>query len=112
MVTTAPNRIVAHIILGRLTEDGIEAMLDTTNLSPAAWMYPFGNPAAPVRVLVRSYELELARSLLGVEPVEPTAPGRSSVSPLLIAVTLAIVVLLVLVEIYGFAPCFLHLFCI
>lgn len=68
LLTEAPGSVVAHLIVGRLAHDSIESHLDTSNPSPGAWLYPFGNPLAPVKVYVR--RTDLARALLILSQVE------------------------------------------
>lgn len=117
LLVVARNQVVAHLIGGLLSEEGIEFTFDTTNTAPGAWLHPFGDPAAPVRVLVRKLDLGIARALIaetdrGAAPAqESTRSSRSWNVRLTLVVILAIVLMLAFVEVVGFAPCFLRLFC-
>src|SRR5437870_13277704 len=64
LLTVARNHVVAHLIRGRLAQEGIEVVLDSSNTSPGAWLHPFGDPASPVRVFVRRSQLTEASLLL------------------------------------------------
>ena len=67
--------MIAYLIRGRLAQEGIEVVLDSSNASPGAWLHPFGDPASPVRVFVRRAQLTEASLLLHeVDQVE--ADGR------------------------------------
>lgn len=120
LLVVAGNRVIAHLIGGLLSEGGIEFALDTSNPSPGAWLYPFGDPGAPVKVMVRRWDLALARALID-SPRTTSAPGRERQGEQLIRATwiprlavsfvVAIALLLAFVEVVGFAPCFLRMFC-
>jgi len=64
LLTVAANQVIAYLIRGRLAEEGIEVVLDSSNASPGAWLHPFGDPASPVRVFVRRAQLTEASLLL------------------------------------------------
>ena len=64
LLTIAANQVIAYLIRGRLAQEGIEVVLDSSNDSPAAWLHPFGDPASPVRVFVRRAQLTEASLLL------------------------------------------------
>lgn len=64
LLTTARNHLIAHLISGRLAQELIDVMLDTSNPALGAWMKPFGDPLAPVRVFVRRSDLDRATLVL------------------------------------------------
>jgi len=68
--------VVAHLIRGRLAQEGIEVVLDASNASPGAWLHPFGDPASPVKVFVRRTDLSAA-SLLLHEVEQPSGAGQA-----------------------------------
>jgi hypothetical protein len=72
LLTVARNLVVAHLIQGRLAQEGIEVVLDASNASPGAWLHPFGDPTSPVKVFVRRTDLSAA-SLMLYEVDQPTA---------------------------------------
>lgn len=121
LLVVAPNRVVAHLIGGLLTHVGIEFVLDTFNPSPGAWLLPFGDPAAPVKIMVRRFDLSAGRAIIDTtqsfnrERAMPPLAGRREPRTwnprLVLVVTFTIVLLLTVVEVVGFAPCFLRLFC-
>lgn len=115
LLVTAPNEFTAHLVRGRLEEDSIEVHLDAFNPSPVAWMKPFGDPLAPVRVYVRRRDFSRASLLLHdteveVPPTTPAPRGRRRV--VMTGAVLAIAALLAVLEIVDFAPCVLRIFCI
>jgi hypothetical protein len=78
LLTTARNHLVAHLIRGRLADEAIETVLDTSNPALGAWLKPFGDPLAPVRVYVRRSDLDRASLVLHEvdhRPPDPEAPG-------------------------------------
>lgn len=98
-LVTARGRIDAELIKGLLEAAGVVPVaLDARDPSPGAWMFPFGDMNAPVRVYVLRAQLESARlELLETgfalpEVPEPEPPRRRGVS----AWVLAIVALLIL----------------
>lgn len=74
LLTEAAGSVVAHLIAGRLADDSIESMLDTSNPSPGAWLQPFGDPLAPVKVYVRRFDLE--KALLVLSEIETNPPQK------------------------------------
>ena|SRR5438876_11034902 len=76
LLTVARNHVVAHLIRGRLAQEGIEVVLDASNDSPGAWLHPFGDPASPVKVFVRRTDLSAA-SLLLHEVDQPSGAGQT-----------------------------------
>jgi hypothetical protein len=60
----AANDIEAHLLVGRLTEAGIETRTITDRAAPSAWLYGGGNPWAPVTVYVLKIQLEDAHIAL------------------------------------------------
>ncbi|MGH2708627.1 MAG: hypothetical protein ACRDJK_10075, partial [Actinomycetota bacterium] len=113
-LTTAGNQVEAHLIVGRLAEEGIESVLDSSNPAPGAWLHPFGNPLSPVRVFVRRRDLGRASLLLHEvdhRPPDPGDPGPPRARRLFWLV-LAVVILLAVLEVLDFAPCVLRLFCL
>lgn len=116
LLTVASGEVNAHLIRGRLTEEGIESLLDRSNLAPGAWLHPFGNPSAPVKILVRASQLEWAQLLFS--QAENDRPRSGSVmrrrglgAAVMIAITFMVAVLLGLGEILGAPSCALDLFC-
>lgn len=78
LLTTAENSVVAHLIQGRLSEVGIACVLDHFDPSPGAWLKPFGDPLAPVKIYVRRSSLGQASILLhevGHQPPDPMHEG-------------------------------------
>src|SRR5438309_9652249 len=76
LLTVARNQVVAHLIRGRLAQEGIDAVLDASNDSPGAWLHPFGDPTSPVKVFVRRTDLSAA-SLLLHEVEQPSGAGQA-----------------------------------
>jgi hypothetical protein len=61
LVTTS-GRIEAELVRGLLEATGVVPVwLDTRDPSPSAWLFPFGDPNAPVKVFVPTSMLETAR---------------------------------------------------
>jgi hypothetical protein len=60
----ARDDIDAHLLLGRLSEAGVEARTIKDRRAPGAWLYGGSNPWAPVVVLVRRFQLDDARLVL------------------------------------------------
>jgi len=78
----ADNDIEAHLLVGRLTEAGIETRTITDRAAPSAWLYGGGNPWAPVTVYVLKIQLEDAHIALAetafqgpAAPTDGTRPG-------------------------------------
>jgi hypothetical protein len=115
LLVTAPNEFTAHLVRGRLEEDSIEVHLDSFNPSPVAWMKPFGDPLAPVKVYVRRRDFSRASLVLHDSEVDvpPRTPAvRSRLRVGMTVAMIAIAALLVVLEIVDFAPCVLRMFCI
>lgn len=117
LLTVAANQVVAYLIRGRLAEEGIDVVLDASNASPGAWLYPFGDPGSPVRVFVRLVQLTEASLLLHeVEQVPQPAsapvatPRRSSWIGFRLIVALA--AMLALSGLLVLGPCISHWFCV
>jgi hypothetical protein len=115
VLTVARGRMIAHLIRGLLESEGIETALDTSNPAPGAWLLPFGDQNAPVKVLVRSGQLEWARlALAQAEQTAGGAIGGRQVRPRTIAVGILLGVILVILafaEIFGSPTCGLGIFC-
>ena len=79
LLTVAKNMIVAYLIQGRLVQQGIDVVLDSTNLSPGAWLHPFGDPSSPVKVFVR--RLDMAAASLVLHEVDVDAPPAGLAAP-------------------------------
>lgn len=107
LLTIARDRVVAHLIEGRLAEESIEAVLDTSNPSPGAWLQPFGDPMAPVKILVHRHDLGRATLILHEvdhRPPDPSAPGSPAVRRMFWLVLLVVLTLAGL-QILGAGPC-------
>jgi hypothetical protein len=123
--------VIAYLIRGRLAQEGIEVVLDSTNDSPGAWLHPFGDPASPVRVFVRRAQLTEASLLLhevdqGSEaaarrlPLVRSGPystrrleGRLGGSSWIgFRVLVAVAAVLALSGLLVFGPCVSHWFCV
>jgi hypothetical protein len=63
-LTRAANDIDAHLLVGRLTEAGIESTTMKDRSAPGAWLYGGSNPWAPVVIMVRRLQLDDARIVL------------------------------------------------
>lgn len=105
-LTLARNLAQAHLLDGLLRSRGIETHFDSSNPSPAAWLLPFGDPGAPVRILVRSAFVDDARLVLHeVDHGMPSdrTPDRGFPWALVIAILLG--VLLAFMQIVWRGPC-------
>lgn len=127
-LVTAADRFEAEVVRGLLETAGVPVVLDGFDRSPSAWMYPSGNVNAPVRVLVPTGLLDVARlELLEssvvhesrlAETIRPQKPQRGTqrVNRLVWAVVAVLTALavawIIVVEVAGFAPCAAHMFCI
>ncbi|MCW3043644.1 MAG: hypothetical protein JWL57_1802 [Actinobacteria bacterium] len=120
LLTVAANQVIAYLIRGRLAEEGIEVVLDSSNASPGAWLHPFGDPASPVRVFVRRAQLTEASLLLHeVDQVAEAASRRLSAgasgrgsSWIGFRVLVAVAAALALSGLLVFGPCVSHWFCV
>ena len=73
-LTWAPDDISAHLLSGRLLEEGIETVLEKNRKGADAWLHAGSNPWAPVTLFVRDYQLIDARVLLA--EISFQAPAR------------------------------------
>jgi hypothetical protein len=130
LLTVAANQVIAYLIRGRLAEEGIEVVLDSSNASPGAWLHPFGDPASPVRVFVRRAQLTEASLLLHeVDQVSNAAARRlpaaatgqltrrlegrlGGSSWIGFRVLVAVAAALALSGLLVFGPCVSHWFCV
>lgn len=122
---TAMDAVEAEIIRGLLEATGVPVALDWRDPSPFAWMHLSGNLHRPVPVYVPASMVEVARLQLlelGLESLEPAEDEPVAVPMMrerhrfLGQVVLALTVIgaawILFVEIFGFAPCAMRLFCI
>ena len=131
LLTIAANQVIAYLIRGRLAQEGIEVVLDSSNASPGAWLHPFGDPASPVRVFVRRAQLTEASLLLHeVDQVSEAATRRLPPGPtghhstrrlegrlggtswIGFRVVVAVAAALALSGLLVFGPCVSHWFCV
>ena len=120
LLTVAANQVIAYLIRGRLAQEGIEVVLDSSNASPGAWLHPFGDPASPVRVFVRRAQLTEASLLLHeVDQVSGAASRRvpagltgQGSSWIGFRVLVAVAAALALSGLLVFGPCVSHWFCV
>lgn len=116
LLTVARDHLTAHLIEGRLAEDGIETFLDKSNPALGAFLKPFGDPLAPVKIYVKDFDFAAASLVLHevdhVSP-DPDSPGPRAVRGMFIVtiVVIAIAVMMMLIEIFDFAPCFIGFLC-
>ncbi len=128
MLTVARNALIAYVIQGRLSQEGIESLLDALNGFPGAWLHPFGDQALPVRVLVRRWDLAAA-SLMLHEVDMPTIPApavagappattrvkrrrMTAVLRVLVGVAVAVMAVAAVSELVVLGPCISHWFCV
>jgi len=122
---TATDAVEAEIVRGLLEATGVPVALDWRDPSPFAWMHLSGNMHRPVPVYVPASMVDAARLQLlelGLEASEPsevvpaTRPVMRERHRLLWQIVLGLTVIgaawILFVEIFGFAPCALRLFCI
>lgn len=122
---TATDAVEAEIVRGLLEATGVPVALDWRDPSPFAWMHLSGNLHRPVPVYVPSSMVDGARlqlmemGLAVDEPAEPEQPATPVMRERHRVLWLAVLALTVIaaawilfVEIFGFAPCALRLFCI
>jgi hypothetical protein len=129
---TAKDAVEAEIIRGLLEAGGVPVALDWRDPSPFAWMHLSGNLFRPVPVYVPASLIDSARLHLldlGLDAADDEGEldeeeaGDSFAIPAwrdrhrfvlraTTALTLLAVGWMIFVEIFGFAPCFLRLFCI
>jgi hypothetical protein len=122
--------VIAYLIRGRLAQEGIEVVLDSSNASPGAWLHPFGDPASPVRVFVRRSQLTEASLLLHEVDQGEVAGRRLTPGPtgdeltrrlegrlghsswIGFRVLVAVAAALALSGLLVFGPCVSHWFCV
>jgi hypothetical protein len=75
---TAPNEIDAHLLVGRLTEDGVATKTIVDRTAPGAWLFGGAHPWAPVTVFVRRFQLDDARIVLAEIAVGLDPPAAES----------------------------------
>ena len=116
VLTVAKDHFTAHLIEGLLASVGIEVALDETNLAPGAFLKPFGDPLAPVKVLVR--EPDFAAATLALAEVDHKPPEvDAQESPLvrrlwlLTIATVIVAAMLAFLEVADFAPCVVGALC-
>ena len=79
----APNDIEAHLLIGRLAEEGIETRAIKDRKGPA-WMHGGSNPWAPVAIWVRTFQLHDSQVVLaelafnGPDATRPEPTSRRS----------------------------------
>jgi hypothetical protein len=73
---TAPNEIDAHLLVGRLTEDGVATKTIVDRTTPGAWLFGASLPWAPVTVFVRRFQLDDARIVLAEIAVGLDSPDQ------------------------------------
>ena len=142
LLTVAKNALIAYVIQGRLTQEGIESLLDAANGFPGAWLHPFGDQTSPVRVLVRRWDLSAASLMLhevdmpanaGPGSTGPGSTGPGSSGPgssvgggvtevrrprastllrLLVGVAVVVMAAAALSELVVLGPCISHWFCV
>jgi hypothetical protein len=76
----AANDIEAHLLVGRLTEAGIETR-SITDRAPSAWLYGGGNQWAPVTVYVLKIQLEDAHIALAEAAFQGPAAAGGGTGP-------------------------------
>lgn len=117
LLTVASGHYQAALLEGRLAAEGVEVFLDHSNRSHGAFLKPFGDPMAPVRVYV--HEFDFMRASMVLQEVDHHAPNPEAAGPegvrriwwFTIASVLA-AVLLAFLEIFDFAPCAIKVFCL
>jgi hypothetical protein len=77
----ARDDIDAHLLAGRLDAMGIETRKVPDRTAPGAWLYGGSNPWAPVALLVRSYQYEIARAALAELAGEEVSREDSAGAP-------------------------------
>ena len=77
----AANDIEAHLLVGRLTEAGIETRTITDRAAPSAWLYGGGNQWAPVTVYVLKIQLEDAHIALAEAAFQGPAAAVGGTGP-------------------------------
>lgn len=104
---TVNGHVEAQLVRGMLETAGIvRVLLDATDPSPGAWMFPSGNPNALVRIYVPKVWLDDARLILldaGVEAPDEPARDLAPVSawPWIATAIVMIVVILAFAYLNG-----------
>jgi len=116
VLTVAKDQFTAHLIEGLLGSEGIDVVLDETNLTPGAFLKPFGDPLAPVKVLVRTFDFDAATlALAEVDHRPPDADAKASpfVSRMwwLTIATVIVATMLTFLEVLDFGPCAVGALC-
>jgi hypothetical protein len=116
LLTTARNEFVGHMVQGVLNAQGIDCLVDGFNASPGAWLKPFGDPLAPVRVFVRRFDLESASLLLHEvdhQPADPDAPAGRRVRAMWLGTMLTVLAAtaVLVLELVGRPVCLLGIYC-
>ena len=116
-LVTAKDVITAHLLTGRLESEGMETAVDSSNPRPGAFLQPFGDPRAPVRVFVRAIDFETACLVLadvGLSKGEELPPRKTSIrtAVLIGLVLIPTIFTLIVLEIFDFAPCVLVRLCL
>ena len=116
VLTVAKDQLTAHLIEGLLASEGIEAVLDRTNLAPGAFLKPFGDALAPVKVLVREPDFDAATLALAEvdhRPPDADAKGSPFVSRMwwLTIATVIVAAMLTFLEVLDFGPCAVGALC-
>lgn len=122
---TASDALEAEIVRGLLEATGVPVALDWRDPSPFAWMHLSGNLHRPVPVyvptaMVDSARLQLMEMGLALDEVPETSPAGANVMrerhrflwQVVVVLTVIAITWILFVEIFGFAPCALRLFCI
>ncbi|HJR19026.1 MAG TPA: hypothetical protein VJ922_04845 [Actinomycetota bacterium] len=122
---TASDAVEAEIVRGLLEDAGVPVALDWRDPSPFAWMHLSGNLHRPVPVYVPAGLIDEARlhvmemGLAAEDSVEPETPRvpvlrerHRFIWQLVLALTVLASAWILFVEMFGFAPCALRLFCI
>jgi hypothetical protein len=121
---TANDAVEAEIVRGLLEATGVPVALDWRDPSPFAWMHLSGNLHRPVPVyvpasMIDEARLQLMEMGLAVDDAPPIAPSKPVMRErhrviwqIVLALTIIAVAWILFVEIFGFAPCALRLFCI
>jgi hypothetical protein len=119
LLTVAKDQYTAALIEGRLLQDEIETFLEATHSQHGAFLKPFGDPMAPVRLFVKDRDYETACLILHLCDTAQTAPatgGRLRVRgvglPLFTIATVIVAAVLAFLEIFDFAPCAIRAFCL
>jgi hypothetical protein len=80
-LTRARDDIDAHLLVGRLTQGGIETRTIVDRSAPGAWLHGGANPWAPVNIFVRRLQLEDARLVLAEISYDAPSAGKPERPP-------------------------------